>query len=255
MRRPFRARMIAAMHYHNADENGGAGAGALGDDGLPAGDPPAAAAAGETKLGDDGLPLGDDGKPAAAAAEAPKEFVADPNKSPEENEAAKKAFDEDRALNSVPEGEYDFSKFYEEHGLSTDSVNGELVAAFTAEAKEAGLTQKQALAMARVQMKAQADYATRVAEVRKSWLDTAKADETIGRANWTGSIAAGRKAIQEFGSPELSKFFKETGIGGHPEMIRFMSNVGKTLGEGKVDGGGGAATTQSKSTADVFYGG
>lgn len=254
LRRPtLRDRLLASSHFFNADESGGAGASSdpLGDDGLPGDEAPAAGS-----LGDDGLPAGDAPKPdEGKPAETPAEYVDDPKLSAEENAAKKTEFEAERALNAVPEGDYDFSKFYEEHGLTPEQVNPELIASFTKEAKEAGLTQKQALAMARVQTKAQADYMVKIAEVKKGWLDEAKADNDIGRANWTGNIAAGRKAIAEFGSPKLSEFFKTTGIGGHPEMIRFMSNVGKALGEGKVENGGGAATTQTKSAADVFYGG
>jgi hypothetical protein len=259
IRRPtLRARLLASSHFFNGDETGGAGASSsgssdpFGDDGLPADDAPAAATG---ELGDDGLPKGEAPKGDEAPKEKPAEYVDDPKLSAEENATKKTEFEAERALNSVPEGEYDFSKFYEEHGLTAENVAVGVIDAFNKEAKEAGLTQKQALAMARVQMKANAEYATQIATVRKGWLDDARADETIGRQNWTGSIAAGRKAIAEFGSPKLSEFFKQTGIGAHPEMIRFMSNVGKTLGEGKVENGGGAATTQTKSAADVFYGG
>lgn len=248
----LRARLMASVHFY-AGEDDGAGAGSIGDDGLPNDEAPAEKPA-ETPaaLGDDGLPLDapkDDGKPAA------KEFVPDPKKTDDENAAAKKTHDDEAKLNAVPEGEYDFASIYEEHGLTPEQVNPELIASFNEEAKGAGLTQKQALAMARVQMKAQADYATKIATVRKDWLDTAKADKEIGSTNWQGSITAGRKAIAEFGSPALSKFFKDTGIGAHPEMIRFMSNVGKTLGEGRSEGGGGGATVPAKSAADVLYGG
>lgn len=239
----------------------------IADDGLPAADPapvetppagdkPAAAPAGAgvPGIGDDGLPLEGDGAPAGdkPAAVEKKEFTPDPAKSDAENEAAKKAFDREQALDAVPADKYDFTAFAEEHGV--DSLDQGLVEAFTKEAKEHGLTQRQAEAMARVKLADNAAYIERIATVRKEWLDTSRADKEIGGANWNGSLAAGRTFIKEFGSPELTKLFKETGLGGHPEIMRCFAKAGKVLGEGSVLNGGGAATTSTKSTADVFYG-
>lgn len=45
-------------------------------------------------------------------------------------------------------------------------------------------------------------------------------------------VGAARSAIREFGSPELQQALDEAGMGSHPELVRFMSKVGMSLGKG-----------------------
>lgn len=261
IRRPtLRDRLLSATHLPAGED----GAGATPDDGMPPADPPAAdkapagdPPAGDKKpadaaLGDDGMPLDlSDEPPPAADKPAKEEFKPDPAKSDEENATAKEAFEKEQALNSVPEGEYDFSAVLSEFGVT--NVDENVVAIFNKDAKEAGLTQKQANAMAKVQIQANAAYMTKIAEVKKGWLDSSRADEEIGGTKWNQSVAAGRKVIAEFGDDELRQFFRETGIGAHPAILRCFAKIGKATGEGGVINGGDAATTQQKSAASVFY--
>lgn len=69
---------------------------------------------------------------------------------------------------------------------------------------------------------------------RKAWLDAAKADETIGGANWDKSLHDAAKALDALGHPEDSPFrqaLNETGFGNHPEFIRIFAGLGARIGE------------------------
>ena len=60
------------------------------------------------------------------------------------------------------------------------------------------------------------------------------------------------RAIAKFGSKELRSLFDDTGIGSHPEMVKFAIMVGKSLSE---DGAAAPTPTPSKpkSDAQLFY--
>lgn len=69
---------------------------------------------------------------------------------------------------------------------------------------------------------------------RKAWLDEAKADTTIGGANWDSSLHNSAKALDALGYPEGSAFrqaLNETGFGNHPEFIRIFAGLGARIGE------------------------
>lgn len=82
---------------------------------------------------------------------------------------------------------------------------------------------------------AAAGYSERISQ----WADTVKADKELGGENLNQNLAVAKQAIDQFGSPELSKLIKAPspdnpeglGLGNHPELIRFMYRVGKALGE------------------------
>lgn len=69
---------------------------------------------------------------------------------------------------------------------------------------------------------------------RKDWLDTAQADPDIGGAKWADSMALAGKALDAAGHPAGSpfrNFLNETGLGNHPEMIKWAVKVGQIVGE------------------------
>jgi hypothetical protein len=84
------------------------------------------------------------------------------------------------------------------------------------------------------------------------WAKTAQADKEYGGDKFGANIAVAQKAISDFGSPELAKMLNETGLGNHPELIRFCLNVGKKLSEDSVVRGSKAAA--AVDTAELFYG-
>lgn len=72
-----------------------------------------------------------------------------------------------------------------------------------------------------------------------SWLNEAKADKDIGGENYDTTVEMGKRALAQFGTPELSSALDDLGIGNHPEIIRFMARVGMELSEDTTAGGDG----------------
>lgn len=150
------------------------------------------------------------------------------NTSEDGGEGEKDGDGEDEAETEVPE-EYDFSEVELPDGMEIDAAFAEAAAPVL---KELGMNQEQANKLAGLyaqQLQAQAE--TQMTEVKKmitGWVDTAKADEEVGKGNWDESVRLGNAALRQFGTPELiQEVMVNQGLGNHPEVIRFMARVGK----------------------------
>ena len=86
----------------------------------------------------------------------------------------------------------------------------------------------------------------------ETWEGEAKADKDIGGDAFDANLATAKKAIDAFGSDGLKAVLNESGLGSHPEVIKFAVNAGKALADAPViKTGDGAA---KKSLADSLYG-
>jgi hypothetical protein len=69
------------------------------------------------------------------------------------------------------------------------------------------------------------------------WVTQAKADSEYGGAKLDENLGRAKKAITEFGSDGLRELLDSpTGLGNHPEVIRFMVRVGKAISEDRFVG-------------------
>lgn len=93
------------------------------------------------------------------------------------------------------------------------------------------------------------------AEMRRAWAEEAKADPDIGGAKFDETKALARATFTRFGVKADGPFLKlleESGLGSHPDMLRFVANVGRLTGEATTDSGGGGQ--QQTRLADRVYG-
>jgi hypothetical protein len=118
------------------------------------------------------------------------------------------------------------------------------LAGFKTVAKELNLTQEQAQKLVTLQAetvaKAQAQAQSDWKKIEDGWIASAKADKEIGGADFDKNVGLANRAIQTFAGENTAKFveaLKGTGLGNHPEMIRFLVNVAKGTGEDKLVGG------------------
>lgn len=97
---------------------------------------------------------------------------------------------------------------------------------------------------------ANAQILSEVTAQRKTWLDEAKADATIGGENWGQSMELSAKALDGLGYPKGSafrNFLTESGLGNHPEMVRAFRTIGERISEdGFVRGDAAAAIKPSR---------
>lgn len=91
-----------------------------------------------------------------------------------------------------------------------------------------------------------------VSKAAQEWVKSAKADAEIGGAKFDENMGVAKKALDTFGSPELKTLLKESRLGNHPEVIRFMFKAGQAISQdGFVPG---RASSASKDAASVLYG-
>lgn len=146
-----------------------------------------------------------------------------------------------------PQGAPEKYEFAAPEGKEFDA---ELIAQYGEVAKELNLSQEAAQKMIDTISPALAAKHERVlTEARAEWTAQVKADTEIGGANVAENIALANKAFQDFGTPELRTLLETTGLGDHPEMLRWAHRVGKAISEdGFVAGKGGNAPTDPAKT-------
>lgn len=132
------------------------------------------------------------------------------------------------------------------------------VAAFEPEFRALGLSNEKAQGLVNIFAEKVvpvwlAKQAEAQAQQIEGWRSSAQSDAEIGGTGFDGNVKAAVTAIDRFGTPELKQALDATGMGDHPELIRFCVRVGKAIGEDAVAAKpavGGA----TKSLADRMYG-
>ena len=128
--------------------------------------------------------------------------------------------------------------------------------AFQPLAKELNLTQEQAQKLITLQtdlMKRQGEVEqTAWDKTNTEWLEAARNDPEIGGVEHDAKMATAMKAVKQFGTKELLEAFDATGVGNHPEMIRFAYRIGKLMEDEKVLFGN-SATPATKTAAQILF--
>lgn len=132
-----------------------------------------------------------------------------------------------------------------------DSIVGE----FKAFAKEKNISQEDAQKFvdmgAKIAQKTQAAYMEQLEREQLKWLNDSRADKEFGGDKLNENLAMAKKALDTFGGEELTKLLKESGLGNHPEIIRYNFRVAQAISEDRlVPGGAKPANTPS---AQSFY--
>jgi hypothetical protein len=95
--------------------------------------------------------------------------------------------------------------------------------------------------------------AEQIQTLRTEWATQATADKEFGGDKLAENLAVAKVAMDKFATPELGKLLEETGLGNHPEVIRFMVRAGKAMAEDGVVTGGVPAATSKQSPAERLY--
>jgi len=122
--------------------------------------------------------------------------------------------------------------------------------------KELGLSQEQAQKLVDLQAKYSVTNAERAAKAWKDTIDTwtkeTKADKEYGGSNLNTTLSSAKAVIKEFGNDKFVEMLDFTGIGNHPEMVRFLHKISNQM---KEDGilHGAAAGGKNKDPAKVMF--
>lgn len=126
------------------------------------------------------------------------------------------------------------------------NLTSELVGEFKTLAKDLNLTQEQAQKLIELDVKRHQSTGDALQQASAEWAESAKTDAEFGGDKLPESLASAKKALDAFGTPELRTLLNETGLGNHPDVIRFMVRAGKAISEdGFVSGARGAGNAAS----------
>jgi len=82
------------------------------------------------------------------------------------------------------------------------------------------------------------------------WADNARADKEIGGKDFDANLGVAKAAIDQFGTQELRDILDKSGLGNHPEVLRFAHRIGKAIGNDTFVAGQQKA---SRTTEQVMY--
>jgi len=136
-------------------------------------------------------------------------------------------------------------------------ANQEAMEKFENIAKDSKLTQDQAQSFVDVFVeevnRLQESYQSAFNDITKEWVKTAKEDKEFGGLNFNSNMSIVRDAINNYGNDELKLALNQTGIGNHPEFLRFAYKVGKALQDDKFHTGSNPDSTNEQSILNALY--
>ena len=88
-------------------------------------------------------------------------------------------------------------------------------------------------------------------EQQAAWVKDAKSDKEFGGEKFDQNIAVAVKARETFGTPEFVEMLDTSGLGNHPEMVRFLFRVGSQISEGRMVAGSPNASPRTHES--VLY--
>ena len=132
----------------------------------------------------------------------------------------------------TPKGAPEKYEFNAKVADAPDELDPEVLTAFGEVAKELNLPQDSAQkVLDKVAPVIQARQAKVVEEVKLEWANDSKSDEEFGGENLNANLEIAKSSLKAFGTDALKDLLQESGLGNHPEVIRFMYRAGKAISE------------------------
>lgn len=162
-----------------------------------------------------------------------------------EQEQGDKVEDDKDEPQGAPE---EYADFTVPEGVELDA---EVLGEFKATAKELNLPQEAAQKVTDLGVKLAQKWANetqeRVAAMQAGWRDEAQADKEIGGAALPQTLSVAKQAVDKFGTPAFRELLEQSGLGNHPEVIRFAARVGKTISEDTFVASGNAEAPRDRA--------
>ena len=152
----------------------------------------------------------------------------------------------------APEGAPEKYEFNRKVADAPDELDPEVLTAFGDVAKELNLPQDAAQkVLDKVAPVIQARQAKAIEQTKVEWATQSKSDSEFGGENLTDNLDVAKTSLDTFGTDALKSLLQETGLGNHPEVIRFMYRAGKAISEDSYVGNSeGANPTGSRIPRD-----
>ena len=146
---------------------------------------------------------------------------------------------------------------YEFKAAEGQTFDPEFVKSYSEVARELNLTQEAAQTMIdKVGPVLAKQQQAQIAQVRNDWAEASKVDAEFGGTKFNENLAIAKQSIDKFATPEFKQMLDDTGLGNHPEWIRYCYRVSKAFSPDNFEGGhkeGGAAPNDFNSMASRLY--
>ena len=131
-----------------------------------------------------------------------------------------------------PEGAPDKYEFNAKVADAPDELDPEVLTAFGEVAKDLDLPQEAAQkVLDKVAPVIQAKQAKAVEQARADWATESQSDKEFGGENLGANLEIAKSSLNAFGTDAFKALLSESGLGNHPEVIRFMYRAGKAISE------------------------
>jgi hypothetical protein len=88
---------------------------------------------------------------------------------------------------------------------------------------------------------------------REMWRQAVEADKEIGGNSQRESVEMAKRVVDRFGTEAFKAELNTWGFGNHPELVRILARIGKSMGDDKLILQG-TQKQPSKTVEDLFYG-
>jgi len=122
--------------------------------------------------------------------------------------------------------------------------------------KELNLTQEQAQQLVDFESNVKAEENQRQQgawdELQDTWKKASENDKEFGGDGLDANLVVAKQGRDAFGDKEFNEMLEVTGVGNHPEMIRFLFKIGKLVSEDKILQGSGSASGSATQAERLF---
>ena len=149
------------------------------------------------------------------------------------------------------EGAPDEYEFNNKVADAPEELDPEVLTAFGEVAKELDLPQEAAQkVLDKVAPVMQARQAQQVENAKTEWAENSQSDKEFGGENLNANLEIAKSALNAFGTDPLKQLLSESGLGNHPEVIRFMYRAGKAISEDSYVGNSQGADPKGNTPKD-----
>ena len=151
----------------------------------------------------------------------------------------------------TPEGAPDKYEFTAKVADAPEELDPEVLTAFGDVAKELDLPQEAAQkVLDKVAPVMQARQAKAVEDAKTEWANDSKSDQEFGGESLEANLEIAKTSLNKFGTDALKSLLSESGLGNHPEVIRFMYRAGKAISEDSYVGNSEGANAKGNVPKD-----
>ena len=148
---------------------------------------------------------------------------------------------------------------YEFKAPEGKNFDNEIITTYSEVARELNLSQSSAQKMLdTLGPKIAERQMAQIDTIRKGWVDSSRIDKEFGGDSLDKNMSVAKKALDTFGTPELRTVLNQSGLGDHPEIIRFFYRAGKSISEDGYVGPSSGSSSRGQpqdfaSQASVLY--